>query len=73
MKFRYGIGICMLLSMTSVFAGSNPASKAYVDNAIQDAAFSYKIGDVVQGSVVFWLDATKQHGLAVAAENANGG
>ena len=35
-------------------------------------ATTYSVGDIAQGGKVFWVDATGQHGLVVALEDAGG-
>ncbi len=42
------------------------ATKAYVDD---NAPATYSIGDSYQGGIIFWLDATGQHGLIAATDD----
>ncbi len=41
-------------------------------DALGSGATTYNVGDIAQGGKVFWVDATGQHGLVVALEDAGG-
>ena len=48
-------------------------SDAITANTAKVGVTSYSIGDDAQGGVVFWVDATGQHGLVVAKTNQSTG
>ncbi|PLW91684.1 MAG: hypothetical protein C0592_14650, partial [Marinilabiliales bacterium] len=48
------------------------AVKTYVDNAVNTANPTYSIGDFAHGGIVFWVDATGQHGLVCAKQDIGG-
>ncbi|MDF1684350.1 MAG: hypothetical protein P1U36_06790 [Legionellaceae bacterium] len=92
MKVYSYLGLLLISAGACAAGNQNPASIAYVNTAIQSAAYTagpgivinntvrtisqtpnYSIGDVVQGAVVFWLDDTNQHGLAVSLEDQSTG
>lgn len=53
----------------SVFAQTTQKSKnqpVILNSSDQLNAISYKVGDFAHGGIVFWVDATKQHGLVCA-------
>ena len=43
-----------------------------IDALNSAGATTYSVGDMAQGGKVFWVDATGQHGLVVALEDAGG-
>lgn len=68
--------VCGLLFTTSqAIAANNPASTTYVENYVQNyvdqamAAPRYTVGQIAQGGVVFYVDASGQHGLVLSLQN----
>ncbi len=72
---KAGIGLLQLIVVTMSYAGNkNPASIDYVDEAVANAIAlakqpTYKVGDRLQGGTIFYLDATKRHGLMVLTQD----
>ena len=56
-------------------ADNDAANKKYVDDEISSLplVITYSVGDFTQGGIVFWLDATGQHGLIAATADQTAG
>jgi len=67
-------------SETKVTAGTNvtvtgagTTASPYVVNAVSGGGATLAIGDSYQGGIIFWLDATGQHGLIAATADQSSG
>jgi len=75
MNFRKSLlGVLASAFSISSFSAQNPASVTYVDQKIAASEAkitssqppTYQLGDCVEGGIVFYVDATKRHGLVAA-------
>lgn len=80
MQLKQKIVISLIVGLIySSAALANYASKAYVDNAVNNLSKQidevrikpHFIGETYQGGIIFWLDDSQQHGLIAAKIDAN--